>query len=225
MAIELMDEHEQSEVVRKWLKDNVGTMLWGVIGGLLLVSGYEYWQRYARDRQEQAEAQYVSYTQALEKKDESAAPQLAALLRDKFPSSAYASFAALRESEQALAKGDAKAAAADLEFVRGHAKLPELTELATIRLARLQLAQGQADQALKLVGELKPEAYRALALEIKGDALRALKREAEARTAYDDALTVLDSAAPNRSYLEMKRNELGDAPAPAPAPAPTKAGS
>ena len=68
MAIELMDEHEQSEVVRKWLKDNLGTMLWGVIGGLLLVSGYEYWQRYSRDRQEKAEAQYATYAESLDKK-------------------------------------------------------------------------------------------------------------------------------------------------------------
>jgi predicted negative regulator of RcsB-dependent stress response len=221
MALELMDEHEQSEVVRKWLKDNLGTMLWGVIGGLLLVSGYEYWQRYARDRQEQAESQYRSYTEALEKKDESAAPQVAKLLREKYANSAYASFAALRESEQSLAKGDAKTAVADLEFVRGNAKLPELGELATIRLARVQLAQGQPDQALKLVGEIKPDAYRALALELKGDALVALKREAEARTAYDDALTALDATAPNRPYLEMKRNELGTAHATE----PTKAGS
>ena len=44
-----------------------------VVCGLLLVSGYEYWQRYSRDRQEQAESQYRSYTEALEKKDESAA--------------------------------------------------------------------------------------------------------------------------------------------------------
>ena len=223
MAIELMDEHEQSEVVRKWLKDNVGTMLWGVIGGLLLVSGYEYWQRYTADRQEQAEGQYATYTESLEKKDDATALAIAKELREKYPSSAYASFAALRQSEQALAKNDAKAATEHLEFVRKNAKLPELSELATLRLARLQLSQGQPDQVLKLLGELKPEAHRALALELKGDALMALKRTDEARTAYDEALTALDATAPTRPFLEMKRNELGNAPAPA--PAPEKAGS
>ena len=221
MALELMDEHEQSEVVRKWLKDNIGTMLWGVIGGLLLVSGYEYWNRYTRDRQEQAEAQYASYTEALGKKDDAAAAAIAKELGDKFPSSAYASFAALHQSEQAMTKGDAKAASEQLEFVRSHGKLPEMSELATLRLARLQLSQNQADQALKLVGTLKPDAYKALALELKGDALVALKRVDEARTAYDEALTASDSAAPTRAFLEMKRNELGSAPATA----PTKAGS
>src|SRR5436190_3501198 len=195
MAIELMDEHEQSEVVRKWLRDNIGTMLWGVIGGLLLVSGYEYWQRYSRDRQEQAEAQYASYNEAIEKKDDAGSAAIAKELADKFPNSAYASFAALRQSEAALAKGDAKGAVERLEFVRTHAKLTELSELATLRLARVQIAQGQAEAALKLVNELKPDAYRALALEIKGDALVALKRTDEARTAYDDAPTALDSAA------------------------------
>jgi len=87
--------------------------------------------------------------------------------------------------------------------------------------ARLQLSQNRADEALKLLGALKPDAYKALALELKGDALVALKRVDEARTAYDEALTASDSAAPTRAFLEMKRNELGNASATA----PTKAGS
>jgi predicted negative regulator of RcsB-dependent stress response len=222
MAIELMDEHEQSEVVRKWLKENLGTMLWGVIGGLLLVGGWEYWQRFNRDRQEQAELQYISFTDAMERKDDSAAQQLVKLLKEKFPRAAYTNFALLRVAEEAVAKGDANAAADALEFVRANAKLDEVRELATLRLARARLAQGQPDQSLKLLGELKPEAFKAMALELKGDALAALKRDAEARSAYDEALTALDATAPTRPYLEMKRNDLAAAAA---APAPVKAGT
>jgi predicted negative regulator of RcsB-dependent stress response len=208
--------------VRKWLKENLGTMLWGVIGGLLLVGGWEYWQRFNRDRQEQAELQYISFTDAMERKDDSAAQQLVKLLKEKFPRAAYTNFALLRVAEEAVAKGDANAAADALEFVRANAKLDEVRELATLRLARARLAQGQPDQSLKLLGELKPEAFKAMALELKGDALAALKRDAEARSAYDEALTALDATAPTRPYLEMKRNDLAAAAA---APAPVKAGT
>ena len=37
-----------------------------------------------------------------------------------------------------------------------------------------------------------------------------LGKKDEARTAYTDALTNLDPNAPNRSFIEMKRNDLGN---------------
>jgi predicted negative regulator of RcsB-dependent stress response len=45
--------------------------------------------------------------------------------------------------------------------------------------------------------------------ELRGDALVALGRKDEARTAYTDALTNLDANAPNHAFLEMKLNDLG----------------
>jgi len=228
MAIELLDEHEQSEVVRKWLKDNASTILWGVIGGLVLVGGMNYWDRYQRDRQEQAEDQYLAYTEALAGKDEKAIQAAEQAIRDKHPGAAYASFAALETADTQLVAGKADDAAAELEFVRKNAPSAELKELATLRLARLRVSQGKAQDALTLIGTLKPEAFKPIALEIKGDALVALDRGAEARTAYDEALTVLDATSGTRAFLEMKRNELSAAvPAPVaatPTPTPAKSG-
>lgn len=229
MAIELLDEHEQSEVVRKWLAENIGSILWGVIGGLILIAGYQFWLKLSNDRQEQAQMQYVSLVEAADKKDEAQVAQIGKLLREKFPHSPYASFAAMREADSMLAAGKPDDAATLLGFAHDNAKLQELRELATLRLSRLKLAQGQADAALKLIGELKPEAFKGLALELKGDALVALHRDAEARTAYEEALGVVDAAAPNRQMLEMKSSDLATAAPSAPAataPNPnSKAGS
>ena len=61
------------------------------------------------------------------------------------------------------------------------------------------------------LGQRSNERYTALRDELRGDALTALGRKDEARTAYTDALTNLDPNAPTRSYIEMKRNDLGGA--------------
>jgi predicted negative regulator of RcsB-dependent stress response len=226
MAIELLDEHEQSEVVRKWLAENLGSILWGIIGGLALIAGYQFWNRLSTERQEQAQLQYATLTEAAEKKDEAQVQQIGKELREKFPRSPYASFSAMREAETLVAAGKPDEAAALYGFVRDNARLDELKELATLRLARVRLAQGKADESLKLVDAMKPDAYKAVAQELRGDALVALHRESEARNAYETALTALEATAPNRNALEMKNNELAAAAAPAPAaPTTPKAGS
>jgi predicted negative regulator of RcsB-dependent stress response len=62
---------------------------------------------------------------------------------------------------------------------------------------------------LKLLDSLPALGYSTLRDELRGDALTAMGRKDEARTAYTDALTNLDPNAPNRSFIEMKRNDLG----------------
>jgi predicted negative regulator of RcsB-dependent stress response len=227
MAIELLDEHEQSEVVRKWLAENLGSILWGVIGGLVLIAGYQFWNRMSTERQEQAQLQYATLTEAVEKKDEAQAQSIGKLLREKYPRSPYASYSAMREAENLVGAGKLDEAAALYNFVRDNARLDELKELASLRLARVRLSQGKADETLKLVDALKPDAYKAVAQELRGDALVALHRENEARNAYEAALTALDATAPNRTALEMKNNELAAAASVATPAAPTtpKAGS
>jgi predicted negative regulator of RcsB-dependent stress response len=84
-----------------------------------------------------------------------------------------------------------------------------LTAVADLRRARIAVAQGKGEDALKLIEPLSKEAYAGLALEIRGDALKALGRDDEARQAYQDALTALDTGAPNRRIVEMKLTDLG----------------
>ena len=46
MAIDdLLDEHEQSEKVRTWLKDNAVGLIGGIALGLALIGGWQWWQK------------------------------------------------------------------------------------------------------------------------------------------------------------------------------------
>ena len=50
MAIELLNEHEQSELVRNWIRQNAGSILVGILIGLGLIVGWQQWQRMQRSQ-------------------------------------------------------------------------------------------------------------------------------------------------------------------------------
>lgn len=228
MSFDILDEHEQGELVQKWLRENALSIVIGVALGLLLIFGWQQWKVHRARHAAEAAAQYRALTDALDAKHEDEAGKLADVLRKDFPDSAYAVFAAMQQADSASAKGDLAAAASALDWAGPHAGVAGLKSLVTLRLARVKLAQGDADGALKLLDGLPPEAYASSVGEIRGDALAKLGRVDAARTAYQDALSHLDAQAPNRSFLQMKLDDLALAtpvPVPAAVAAKEKVGS
>jgi predicted negative regulator of RcsB-dependent stress response len=211
MAIELLDEHEQGEQVRKWLRDNGTAIIGGIAIGIAMIFGWQWWTRSQAERNVTAAVQYQALVEAAERNDAAAVEQFAATLGEEYEGTPYAFLAALQRAEQAFAAGQPEAAVAALEHARATASDPATRGLVTLRLARARMAQGQAEEALALLGADDLAAYAGLAGELRGDALLSLGRADEARSAYSDALEALDAGAPSRSLVEMKLADLGGA--------------
>jgi predicted negative regulator of RcsB-dependent stress response len=209
MAFDVLDEHEQGELVQKWLRENVFSIILGVALGLLLIFGWQQWNSHRGAHRLDAATQYDVFGADLDKKDNDAARQIAQKLQSDYSDTPYAVLAALRMADVDEAKGDAAGAQALLETAYQHAGIDALKTLTGLYLARVEIAQKKADDALKLLDSLPALGYSSLRDELRGDALSAIGRKGEARTAYTDALTNLDPNAPNRSFIEMKRNDLG----------------
>jgi len=58
MAFEVLDEHEQGELVQKWLRENVLTILVGVGLGLVLIFGWQQWRSHRARHDLEAATQY-----------------------------------------------------------------------------------------------------------------------------------------------------------------------
>ena len=211
MAIELADEIEQGEIVRNWLKQNLSAIVIGVLGGIGLIIGWQQYKGMQLSHAGAAQVQYLALAEAIEKDDAEATKKLGSLLREKYSDTPYAVFAALNAARQAVAKGDAATAAKELTWARDQAEVPALKDLATMRLARVKLAQGDAKGAMDLVAGIQSDAQKALAAELRGDALVVLKRHDEAAKAYDEALTAMDATASNREFVQMKRDDIATA--------------
>jgi predicted negative regulator of RcsB-dependent stress response len=219
MAFDVLDEHEQGELVQKWLRENAMSIAIGIALGLILIFGWQQWKAHRLRHAADASAQYQALSDAFDAKRDDDAKTIAEALRKDYPDTAYATFAAMRLADLANDKGDLKAASEDLEWANEHAAAPALKQLVGINLAKVKLAQGDADAALKLIDALPKSDYAALAGEVRGDILAKLNRSDDARAAYQDALAHLDGQAPNRQFVQMKLDDLGGTPKPAAAPA------
>jgi predicted negative regulator of RcsB-dependent stress response len=203
MAIdELLDEHEQGERVRAWLRGNAAGIIGGVVLGLALIGGWKWWQAEALDRQVATGETYQAVL------DSVAAGELEkAVARAGTLEGVYASLAALALAKAQLAADDRDAAIASLRAAPPAE--PALAQVVEQRLARLLVDAGKGQDALELLAD----AQDPVSLEVRGDAHLALGKREDARKAYADALTRLDVAAPQRRLLEIKLTDAGGTPA------------
>lgn len=211
MAFEVLDEHEQGELVQKWLRENVMTILIGIGLGLALIFGWQQWHAHRAQRNLEAATQFDVLVADADKKDYDAVKQIAEKLKSDYPGTAYAVLAQMRVADFAVERADLETAHAALDWAYRNAGIDALKALAGIRLARVDLARTKAQDALDVLDHLPPAAYGAEVDELRGDALVALKRPDEARAAYTEALANLDPNAANRAFVQMKLNDLGNA--------------
>jgi len=212
MAIDLMDEHEQGERVRAWLRDNGGAIVGGIAIGIAAIFGWNWWGNAQVEHRLDAATQYQAFVEAVERKDRDSMDSLAQSLGKDFKDTSYAALAALQRADALLVAGEAEGALDSLRQAIALAPDPALKGLAQLRLARAQLGAGQYQAALDALVAVDGDAYKGLAEELRGDALLALGKGSEARSAYAASLAALEEAAPSRRMVELKLADLGGKP-------------
>jgi len=202
MAIDdLLDEHEQSERVRTWLRKNGAGLIGGIALGIGAIIGWQWWTKQHSNDLALANSHYDAVLKSIQAKQlDKASKDMAALQQG--PTNIYAELAALR-----LAKAQADDDKYDqaLATLRGLKAEGELKLLIDQRVARLLIQTGKSDEALKLLASADDNQ----SLEIRGDALIAQGKRDAAREAYAKSLTTLDVAAPQRRLLETKLMDAG----------------
>jgi predicted negative regulator of RcsB-dependent stress response len=206
MAIdELLDEHEQSERVRRWVRENALGLIGGVVLGLALVGGWKWWQGQQQQQREAEAARYETLLGQLKAQDLAKATVTAASLRN----GSYATLVALDMAKAQAMAGKRDDAIATLRAVKPGDAL--LAGIVRERLARLLLDAGKADEALRMLADAGDPA----GLGARGDAQLALGHRDLARSDYDKALALTTVGSPMRRVLELKLSEVGGASAQA----------
>jgi predicted negative regulator of RcsB-dependent stress response len=204
MAIDdLLDEHEQSERVLAWLRSNGAGLIGGILIGLALILGWQWWGGKQAASDMQAGDDYQAMLKSLEGKDIKKAQSQAAALAD----TPYAPLAVLDLAKAQVEAGQRDAAIATLRA--GQSPNPALEQILQQRLARLLIDAGKADEALKVLGDAADPA----SLEVRGDAQVALGKREDVRKSYSGVLAKLDVASPGRRLVELKLTDVGGSPA------------
>lgn len=208
MAFDDYDELEQGEQVRKWIRENGIAVVGGVALALILIFGYRQWKAHTASVEVQAASQFAVVQNAVQGDKPQALTAALGDLQKNFAKSPYAAFASAEAAEYDVGKNNLKAAATNLQWAVAHSGRPALKALFSLRLVRVQLAQGEAQQALDTLRTVPAEDYAAVTAELRGDALIKLGKPDAARTAYKDALAKMDKDAPDRNAVQMKLDNL-----------------
>ncbi|HET6632773.1 MAG TPA: tetratricopeptide repeat protein [Rhodanobacteraceae bacterium] len=205
------DDYEQSEYVRQWLRANAAAIIGGIVLGLLVIFGLHTWRTHQATHRMEAASHYAQMQAAVESGNTKAAASVAAVLQDQYKDTPFAVFAAMQKARLASDADKPADAVRDLAWARQHAGDEAIKSLIALRSARLELAQGHADKALAQLDALPAKDYQATVLELRGDALVALKRDTDARKTYEQALAAYDPASPQRSLVQIKLDNLAAA--------------
>jgi predicted negative regulator of RcsB-dependent stress response len=209
MAFEDYDEYEQGEQVRKWIRENGIAVVVGVVLALALIFGWRQWQAHKANREIQASSQFAVIQNAVQADNRQAMAAALGDLQQDYADTAYATLGSAAVAEYDVGKNNLKPAAQNLQWAVSHSQQPALKSLFTLRLARVLIAQDQAQQALTELGGVPSSDYGALSAELRGDALLKLGKSDEARSAYQQAMAKLDKDdAPARHALQMKLDNL-----------------
>ena len=195
-------EEQQVEAIKRFWKEN-GLSL--VIGALLGLGGLLGW-RYYNDSQiatkEQASFAYEKASEELVK-GESGFSQAKTFI-DSHSDTGYAMLMALEMAQQAIERKDLTEASKQLEFVASHAKLSAVQSVAQLRLARIQIEQGELELALSTADKVTDPAFKGQSQEVKGDVYLAQQLFDKARAAYSAALETNE----RDQVLKMKLDNL-----------------
>lgn len=187
MVDEYLSEREQAEQLRHWLREN---WIWLVAGVALTLGGFygwRWWEARQFGRSAAAEAQFTAMVDALAANQREQGLRIAGELTSGYADTPYADQATLVLARLDVEGGDLPKARERLAQVMESAGDPELRLVARLRLARVQLAEGQHDAALATLDGAAAASVEARVLELRGDALLAKGDRAGALAAYRQA--------------------------------------
>jgi predicted negative regulator of RcsB-dependent stress response len=204
---EYLDEREQWERLLAGVRAQ-GPWLLAVVAAVTAVfSGWHYWQTRVERRALDAAARYQQALQAFSHDDLNGGLKIADDLVHDYPASAYAEQADLAAARVQVEKQELDRAAVRLTRVLQTTRDPGLGLIARLRLARVQLAQGHPDDAIKTLDATDAGAFTARYAELRGDALLAKGDRDGAlkqyRTARSTGANTIDT-----ELLDLKINEL-----------------
>ncbi|WP_122667669.1 tetratricopeptide repeat protein [Pseudomonas viridiflava] len=213
-----MSSSEDDELagVKDWWQRNGKPLVAGGLLALIVVLGWQFWQRYQTN---QSQGASMLYQQLLEtaltpsgQADTTRVAEISGKLKSEYGGTTYAQYGSLFVAKVAVDTGKLDDAAAELKVVADKPANETLGEIARQRLARVLAAQNKADDALKLLDGDAEKSFLASREELKGDLLVQLGRTDEAHAAYQKAKSALSEEAAVGG-LQMKLDDLakGDA--------------
>ncbi|MBS0327261.1 MAG: tetratricopeptide repeat protein [Proteobacteria bacterium] len=202
------EEQDQLEELKAWWERWGAPITIAVVVAAIVIVGYQGWRWWDARHTLEASALYAAVDAASTAKDVAKAKDAVADLTDRYARTGYAARAELVYAKMLYDAGDHKAALTQLGWALDHASDDALKAIARYRIAQIHVDDAQYDAALAALDAAHPAAFDGMYADLRGDALAAAGRSADARKAYQTALAKLDAKSPYRNYVQLKLDSL-----------------
>ena len=205
-----VSEDEQLEKVKKWWKDNGTGVITGVVLGLGLIVGYNWWQKHQDSKALEASTVFSQLIQANEAEDVAKVAELGTQLKNEYASTDYAAKGLILTAVAQIKVGNADQGKSDLQWVIDNSKLIDNQLLATFRLARQLYREGEYDQALALVDIEEKAGFASQYFELIGDIKNKQGELKQAQQAYIKAMELMSPATAGSGYREILQLKINN---------------
>lgn len=211
MSVHDLEEQERIDALKAWWKQHGNTVTLGIAVFAAVMAGIQGWRWYQQKQNVEAAAVYQAVQASAQANDVKKIREAAGAIMEKYPSTSYATRAALEAARANYESGDAKSAKAQLQWVTENASETQARDVARLRLAGVLLDEKNYAEAVKLLEVKHDAAFDGLYADVKGDVMVAQGKMTEARTAYQMALSKIDEKSAYRKFVELKVDSLGEA--------------
>jgi predicted negative regulator of RcsB-dependent stress response len=212
-----LSEKEQWEWLRGQIRQNAPTVIAAIAVTAAALFGWRWWQAHRDAERVVASSKYTQIIAALDQGNHTQAFTLMGELERTHAASPYADQARLLAARLYVESNQLDKANSELTAVMQNSKDQDLALVARLRLARVQIAQGKAVDALATLNGANPGAFAGRYHEARGDAYFAKGDRATALTEYRAAQAA--NLGGEAGLLDLKIADLA-ANAPS-APSPT----
>ena len=208
MLNEYLNEYEQWNALKKWWQRYNAIVIIAFSMVLLALSAYKYWNWHQQKAMEIASNTYERMMLASANHQSKLIKKYANELVGKYPESIYSDAARLSLAKLAVSNHDYDAAEQQLKWVAENSKIPEVSAVAKIRLARIWYVNKQFAKALGILKGMDSKVYLPLVDELRGDIYTAMNQFDKAVDYYRKALSEVQNYGVGNLFLEMKSNDL-----------------
>ncbi len=197
--VDYKTEEEQIEAVKRWWSENGRAVLFAAVIGVSGSFGWQFWQDYEQERREQSALEYWQFVEFLEKDfisiDVSRPDIIGDKIKSDFPKSNYSKFAAMHLARIYVDAKKFDKAEDELRWVVRESESDDaISQLASIRLARVLAAMGESAQAIEILSSKQDASFKALRATVLGDIMWDLGKKEVALKEYQEARDLSDGA-------------------------------
>lgn len=219
MAGNYQSDDEQVEALKRWWAENGKSTIVAIVVAIAAVFG---WQGYQKQQQAKVDAASLVFQNMVtaafgsngqpDDHQKATARHLADTLKQDFPNTTYAQFAAMYKARFAAEAGNYEEAEGELRWAMDKVTLPEVALQVRLRLARVLYAEQRYQEALDLL-QGDAAGYAPGFEEVKGDIYKAQGQLQSALSAYQKALELTQAAKipTNNPLLQIKLQQVQSA--------------